>query len=301
MTAPRSPDGRSITERQNDSTHLTRLLAYSHEYRLAQVWRALRVLGTLGLAAVSPVVLVWWPHGADLLAATAAAWLVAGRTALAAFEDTHVAQAARIQELYDTRLFGLQWNTAVAGRPPAPDDISHAASRIKDTSRYLDWYDVDVTGLPWPADVLLCQRQSSIWARRDHRAYGLYLATVGAVWFLVGVGIALARDMTLADYLVRVFLPSAPAYLDAVELARAHKRHAEARQRLEEDIADLWDRRGIDPSMPTVEDCRRVQDGAFALRRTGPRVPNWFYKVRLTRMARATSAGARALREGESH
>jgi hypothetical protein len=121
----------------------------------------------------------------------------------------------------------------------------------------------------------------------------------GALWFLVGLVLALARDMTLAHYLVRLFLPSAPAYLDAVELARAHNQHGEARQRLENDITDLWERRSDNPSVPTVEDCQRIQDGAFVLRRSGPRAPNWFYKIRRAQSTAATTAGARALRSSE--
>ena len=132
--------------------------------------------------------------------------------------------------------------------------------------------------------------------RWDHRAYARFIAAVGAMWFAVGIVIALARELTLAEYLVRLFLPSAPAYLDTIELARAHRRQGAARHRLEDDIADLWERRLVDPSVPIPEDCRRIQDGAFLLRRSGPKVPNWFYKARRDETRRATTAGAQVFR-----
>ena len=288
---------RSITERQNDSAHLSRLLAYSHEYRVARRWRTVRMAGTLLLALASPVVVILWPEGSDLLAAIAAAWLVVGRTALTRFEDHRIDQAARVQELYDTRLFNLLWNRAVAGREPAPDDVAAAARRIKKDAPYRDWYTVDVSGLSDVEAVILCQRQSAVWARRDHTGYSRVLYVTVAFWALFGVAFALARNMTLAEYLVKIFLPSAPAYLDSIELARSHAQHSQSREQLENDLRDLWDQRGT--RALTLQDCREVQDAAFTVRRTGPRVPNWYYKIRRSRMASDTTAGAQALRESD--
>ncbi len=285
---------RSITERQNDTAHLSRLLAYSHEYRVARWWRTIRLAGTLVLAAASPVVVILWPNRSDLLAAIAAAWLVIGRTALTRFEDHRIDQAARVQELYDTRLFNLPWNTAVAGREPAPDDVAAAAARIRNDAPYRDWYTVDVTGLSDLEAVILCQRQSAVWARRDHIGYSRVLYVAATMWFVFGVAFALSRNMTLAEYLVKLFLPSAPAYLDSIELARSHAQHSQAREEVENDLGDLWEQKAA--RAPTLEDCRKVQDAAFTLRNRGPRVPNWYYKMRRSRMTNATTAGAQALR-----
>jgi hypothetical protein len=203
-----------------------------------------------------------------------------------------------VQELYDTRLFNLPWNRAVAGREPAPDDVAAAARRIKNDAKFRDWYTVDVSGCSDAEAVLLCQRQSAVWARRDHIGYSRVLYVTAAVWALFGVIFAISRNMTLAEYLVKLFLPSAPAYLDSIELARSHAQHSKAREQLENDLGDLWDRRQTQAL--TFDDCREVQDAAFNLRRTGPRVPNWYYQLRRSRMTSATTAGAQALREANN-
>lgn len=290
-----------ITERQNQGEHLTRLLAYSYEYRMAQRWHLLRMVVTIGLALASPPIVVFAPRISDYLAAGAAFWLILGRTVFMAAEEAHKSRAAAIQELYDTRLFDLPWNRALVGPTPAPEDVEAAADRLrKKVGDYQDWYTVDVAGLEWPADVLLCQRQSAVWSRRDNFTYSITLATVAAAWLVIGVAIGIVREMTVADWLVKLFLPSAPAYLDAVELALAHWRHAKARAEFEEDISELWSSRRMNPEAPTAADCRRIQDRAYSLRRHGPRVPTWFYKLRKRRMARSTVAGARALVEDSS-
>lgn len=293
------PDGESarISQRQDEPQHLNRLLAYSHHYQVAHRWRRARALGTLVLAAVGPFISLFIPTTADMVAAISAGWLVLGRTFLSWMEQRATLHAVRVQELYDTRLFHLPWNTALAGRQPSPDDVADAARHITNDRNYRNWYSIDLGTTPWPADVLLCQRQSMVWSRQDHRAYSATLLTVGVSWFFVGLAIALIRDLSLADYLIKIFLPSAPAFLDTVELVRKHWRHADARQQVEHKINDLWQAYASRPSRLPVDDCREVQDAAFMLRRDGPRVPHLFYKLRRATSEANTKAGATALQD----
>jgi SMODS-associating 4TM effector domain len=292
---PPRPTSSGITARQNEPAHLRRLLAYSRLYIVAQRYRRARAFGTLALAAIAPLAVIFAPSSGDLLAAISAGWLVLGRTILAWLEDHEVADAVRVHELYDTKLFRLPWNTALAGREPAPEDVAAAADHITDDTRYRDWYTINLGATPWPADVLLCQRQSMIWSRSDHRAYGRFILIVGATWLLVGVAVGIGRDLTLADYLIKIFLPSSPALLDSTELARAHRRHATKRVQAEHDIQDLWDAHRAAPETVNPADCRKIQDAAFLMRRDGPRVPAFFYKLRRDRSHASTAAGATSI------
>jgi hypothetical protein len=118
----------------------------------------------------------------------------------------------------------------------------------------------------------------------------------GVTWFLVGLVVALARDLTLADYLIKIFLPSAPAFLDSLDLARQHWHHAAARDLAEQKIHDLWRSYSANPESLTVTDCREIQDSAYLLRRDGPRVPTIFYRLRRHASDESTRAGTAALR-----
>jgi len=300
MTPPHLPvavgQSARIKERQDEPPHLQRLLAYSHLYRNAQRWRRARALGAFVLAAAAPAITLLIPATGDAIAAISAGWLVIGRTILTWLEERGTGQAARTQELYDTSLFLLPWNTALAGRPPSPEDVAAAARHIKDDTPYRDWYSIDLGTTPWPGDVLLCQRQSMVWSRRDHHAYGTAILAAGIAWLIAGILIAVTRELTLTSYLIKIFLPSSPAFLDSLELARAHWRHAAAREEVESHIYDLWQAHKSDPASIPVTQCREIQDAAFLLRRDGPRVPNLFYRLRLKSTAAATAAGTTSLR-----
>jgi hypothetical protein len=72
----------------------------------------------------------------------------------------------------------MPWNAALAGRHPSPDDVV-AAQHITDDTKYRNWYNMELGHTAWPADVLLCQRQSMVWSRQDHRAYGGTILVTG--------------------------------------------------------------------------------------------------------------------------
>lgn len=306
--APRPiPLGQSarITQRQDEPEHLRRLLAYSHHYQVALRWRRARAFGTFILASVGPVISLFVPVTTDLVAAISAGWLVLGRTLLTAMEQRRTRDAVRVQELYDTDLFYLPWNAALVGRRPSPGDIAAAARHIANDVDYRKWYSIDLGNTPWPADVLLCQRQSMVWSRQDHRAYATTILTAGITWFLIGVIIALIRDLSLADYLIKIFLPGTPAFLDSVELAREHRQHATSRQQVEDKIDDLWAAHHTRPETLTVPATREIQDSAYLLRHNDPRVPQLFYKLRRKASEENTHVDAQELlretQEAEHH
>ncbi len=287
--APRTPGAPSdIKARQDQPPHFTRLLAYSHAYDAAQRWRVARMFGTLLLAAVAPFIAYFAKDASDGLGALAAGWLVVGRAIMLRFEHAHTARAVAIQELYDTELFGLSWNASLCGHKPSEVDIAaYARKKAGDADRYLDWYSIDLSTAVWPGDVVLCQRQSSAWSRRDQDGYAAVLIGLAAAWFVVGVVFALLNSLELGQYLIRLFLPCAPAFLDAVELAGEHRSSATGRGALEREINQQWDEYCDDGSTLTGAKCRENQDASYLSRSSCPRVPQWFYWLR-----RATSDAA---------
>lgn len=241
-----------------------------------------------------------------MLGAVAAGYLVLARTALTAAEARARRRAAQVQERYDTALFGLHWNDAVAGGQPSPDDMERSAEKFLKSRRYRQaperydrWYDVDLDGLPWPADVLMCQRQSAVWARSDHRAYSVVLWSAFAALLVACVAVGATKDMRLASWLV-LFLPIAPAALDLADTARAHRRHAAVRAAAEADIAKVWSEHAAARDQIPPTENRRIQDAAYLNRRDAARVPNWFYGLRRAQTAIVTALGTQALRRGDN-
>ncbi len=268
-----------ISVRQNSPEMIKLLKAFSWHYRRSKRWHRVRVTGTLAFAAAAPVVTFWLPGAADWVAAIAGAWVLLGRTIILAVEDREVRMAVTIQEQFDTDLFGLVWNGTLAGAKAAPEDITDAARHVRTDDGLRDWYP-KTEGLPRPMDVLLCQRASAVWGRRTHMDYATTLAVAAVGWFLAGLAMAVFAKLSLAGYLVKLFLPSQPAFLDAVDLYRTHRRQSEHKRAVERHADALWARACAGDIAIGDADCRAIQDEAYRLRRRGPQVAQWFYRFR---------------------
>jgi hypothetical protein len=291
LAAPKPP--RPIAERQNDDDTMELLCAATWHYGVAKRWHLVRVVGTLALALAAPVITFWLPQTADWVAALAAFWVLAARTLLGKAEDMGMHAGVTAQEQFDTEVFGLPWNEALAGRRLGQEDIIDASNHIRGEARarQKNWY-ADTTKAPWPLNVVLCQRASAAWSRRDHQNYARILATVASTWFVAGILMGVAAHVSLAGYLIMLFLPSQPAFLDSIELIRSHWTAGEEKARVEDLTDSLWGKGVADPTLVTIADCRAVQDHSYRLRRHSPQVAEWYYRVRRDRdedaMIRAT-------------
>ena len=285
---------RSIAERQNDDDTLELLCAATWHYGVAKRWHLIRVVGTLGFALAAPVITFWLPQAAAWVAALAALWVLAGRTFLGRAEDTEMHAGVTAQEQFDTEVFGLPWHEALAGRPLGHEDIIDASDHIigESRARKKNWY-ADTTKAPWPLNVVLCQRASAAWSRRAHQNYARVLTLAAWAWFVAGIGMGVAAHVSLTGYLIMLFLPSQPAFLDAMELIRSHRAAGEQKARVEAMADTLWEKGAADPTLVTVADCRAVQDHSYRLRRHSPQVAEWYYRLRRDRdehaMKRATA------------
>jgi hypothetical protein len=274
-------NGQPIAARQN-KPDLIRLLAAAHwYYARAQAWHMLRVSGTIGFVLVGVLVTLRFHGATDYVAAAASAWLLLSRTLFEWRERSGIERGALIQEQWDTTLFGLAWNAELVGRHPTPEDVAEASSRIKGKrrARLHDWYSRRVDAAPWPTSVLLCQRSSVVWGRRRHTTQWAVIALAAASWLVATVIIGVATSISLADYLLRLFLPSMPAMVDAADLARAHHDIARRKQKIERSSDDLLERARATGAID-ADACRRLQDQIFELRRRPPRISWAVYRFR---------------------
>jgi hypothetical protein len=278
----------TIDERQRDAESGRLLRAFTAEYRRAKRYRALRIGVSMLLAAAAPILSLASLTAAGVVGAIAGVWVVASRLLLIPIEQRHVRLAVRIQERFDTRLFDLPWADSMAGPTPSEEDVADAARRLQSDDRVArqhqeGWYP-STDGIPPPVNVLVAQWSSVAYGRHQSGAYFHVLAATIAVVTVGVVAVGVIVGMTLTEWLVTFALPSLPAALDASEIADAHRRIADAKQRDEDELLQpLWNHELAAPGTLTWEDCRRVQDESFRLRSRGLQVPEWFFWRRRAR------------------
>ncbi len=269
-----------ILSRQNESGMLTLLRAASTSHRQAQRLAGLHLTAS-ALLAGGAILALLVPSTNSTVSLLGALWAVvytlwAGEWSTSAFR-----RAAVLQEAFDTELFGLPWNRAVAGDQPEPQEISRLARLYKgDESRLRDYYEIDA--LPHPLDVLACQLQNLGWGTRVRRRYANAIQWGLVVWCATGVLVGVTAGLSVSDVLTAWFVPSLGLLLLGVDTFRAQRDTTQARERAHRELSDRIEAYVADGSRPArhaelLDLSRQVQDVLLQTRLAHVRVPNWFF------------------------
>lgn len=192
-------------------------------------------------------------------------------------------RGANIQELFDTRLFGLQWNSVRVDAKPTPELVADRAakygSKPADTARLLNWYPPDAGTVPLEYGRLLCQRANAAWDARLHHRFAALLSWSAAALVTVGLFWALAAHYAMERIVLSLIVPALPLL---VQLMRARQKHLDAAKdgdRVRAHLDDVWGKMvngELSPAARTYE-ARNVQDSIYLRRKNAPMVPSWLY------------------------
>jgi len=268
----------SIYIKQNSPKNIKLLTAQRHLYQQAKTLQRWRTIGTVGLAAIAPFVMFVFPQSKTIMGMAGGLWLLISKLIFEDIEAGKIKTAAIIQEQFDTILFDLPWNSAISGNKVEPEIISSAARTIKGEKAELEnWYS-DTGNIPYPGDVILCQRAGLVWDWRLRQYYAWVIGAMTAFLFIFGIVLALITNQTVIDYFLALFLPSLSALLKGIEITRKHNKIAGEKLKLEKRILTIWTTFLNDQDSVTKEHCRQIQDGIFILRSQGPLVPDKWYE-----------------------
>lgn len=267
----------NIFELQNTPANLNLLATQRYLYTQAKNIQRWRVLGTVGLAGVAPFILILFPNSKIVMAIIGGIWLLVSRLILEDLEAKKIKQAANAQEQFDTVLFKLPWNHILVGTKLSPELISSAEKSFSgNRERLKNWY-ADTGDLPYPLNVLLCQRSNLVWDWRLRRHYAWIISMLTALLFGFGIVFAVVTDQTLLNYLLAIFMPSLSALLKGIEVSKSHFEIATEKEKMERKISAIWEAGLRNPNSVSQEQCRDIQDFIYILRSKGPLVPDQWY------------------------
>ncbi|MFI8311955.1 S-4TM family putative pore-forming effector [Streptomyces microflavus] len=198
-------------------------------------------------------------------------------------------EAASVQEEFDTLVFSLPWNSFLADRP-SPTVVTEAAARYKG-NRTKDWYP-DTQNVVRPLDVLICQRSNLGWGASMHRFYAACLTGVLVLLIVLGIGVSLVANFSLAESLTGVLVPLLAPVRELIEMIRANRDSGDSKVKLESKVLAVWDHGVSGSGLASLEDCRVVQDRILAIRQSNSHIPDWLDAFRRNRNERLMQQGA---------
>ncbi len=279
MTSPHTP----ISRRQNEPDMLDLIKASTAAHVRQQRLETARVTVSLALAAAS-VVAAFASVTAPVITVIGGAWALAYTVLVSPLAKGQARRSAVIQEMFDTQLFGLPWNSTLVGGRLRPDEISQLVREFSPRrgrgDRLRDWY-VDTSGVPQPYDIFICQQQNLAWDARLRRRWSWVLLAAVVVWVVLGLVVGYAASLTIPEMLLRWYVPSLAALIYGIESCKNQRDIAAERERVmnlvQTEIDTAQPAPSTDEHARLLVKAREIQDVIFATRRQVARVPDWFY------------------------
>lgn len=277
---PRPP----ISQRQNDPDMIELRKAASATHVRALRLEASRVTISVVLA-LSALIAAFVQKAVPTIAISGAIWAVALAVGLNPVAKSLAKRAALLQEMFDTKLFGLPWNKTICGDPIPRYEHSKLASQFPSGRRYEErlsnWY-VDTQGIRQPYDVIFCQLQNLAWDARLRRRWARLVLVLVIGWLVLGGVIGYVANLTIGETLIRWYVPSMGAIILGSENYRTQVEIASERERVLILVqAEIENAGSIKPGrrehVRLEKVMRQVQDVILTTRRYPARVPDWFY------------------------
>lgn len=208
--------------------------------------------------------------------------------------------AARIQELFDTKVLGLDWNEISVGKRPEPELIHEEASKHgmeeKYTSSLKRWYPVIVDNVPEIHGIIISQRSNVWWDARMRRKYTISIRVflVSIALGLIGYGLYEKKDMF--DFLAYIVAPLASTYIFGYRQMMEHNDAADRLDKLKELSEKIWSEAlaGKDAAALKLK-CRALQDQIFDHRKKNPPIFDFLFRWLRNENEALMNKGAEAL------
>lgn len=277
----KSPPTNDITLKQTLPDSVSLLRARYRTYHAAKATQAGLILLTIALPVVSVLLASHFAEIKPYLALAALVLLMLDTAIIERLQKDRVKRGAKLQEEFDTTVFGLPWNRFVAGTIVDHEDVRAASTKLlspKRESELATWYEPCVEEVPLQFGRLVCQRTNISYDGRLRKKYGNALL-YGAI--VLGIGLllmGLSFDLNMSELLLNVVVPFTPILNWTLREFRKQVDTANALTTLKIEFEKIWDR-AIAGAAPgdLDESSRQLQDAIYQHRASSPLVFDWVY------------------------
>lgn len=191
--------------------------------------------------------------------------------------------AARIQELFDTKVLGIAWNAISIGKKPDPELIHEKAKKHgMDEESIVDlkeWYPIIIDRVPEAFGIIISQRSNVWWDAKMRRKYilALLVILVSIAFSLIGYGLYEKKDMF--DFLAYIVAPLASTYIFGYRQITEHSDAADRLDNLKELSEKIWsdalEGKGV---VSLKSESRALQDQIFDHRKKNPPIFDFLFR-----------------------
>lgn len=191
--------------------------------------------------------------------------------------------AARIQELFDTKVLGLVWNDISVGKKPDPELVHEEAKKHgmeeENIAGLRKWYPIIIDRVPEIFGIIISQRSNVWWDAKMRRKYTLSVRVmlVSIALGLIGYGLYERKDMF--EFLAFIVAPLAATYIFGYRQMMEHGDAADRLDKLKELSEKIWSDALAGKDVATLKlESRTLQDQIFDHRMKNPPIFDFLFR-----------------------
>lgn len=275
--------GNDIPTRQASDENRGLLRARRRNYRTAKITQGLLVLVSILL----PVIGLWFgpdtPAIRPYLALASLILLVMETALFDRIQKDRLKRGAKLQEQFDTDVFGLPWNRFVTGAALEHEDVRSLSAKPlskKHESHFQAWYEVCIGRLPLHLARLIGQRTNISYDARLRRRYGGWLLSLTVLFGVVLLYAGLYQGLQFPELIMSLVVPFMPVLTWALRERMQQTNAAISLTNLNGEWDKIWTKAlgGADEKVLTAES-RSLQDAIYQHRERSPLVFDWVYSI----------------------
>jgi len=273
----------SIVERQNLAECIELLAAQKNLYSRAKNIIGFQMILSIPIAVSAVIIAIMKPELKGFVALWGILVVVFDLFVFTPWIRRLRDLAARIQELFDTKVLGLSWSEISVGKRPDPEIIHEEAKKhgleVKSVFGLKNWYPIVIDGVPEIFGIVICQRSNVWWDSRMRRKYAFFISIflVSIAIGLIGYGLYEKKDMF--DFLANLVAPLASTYIFGYRQMMEQGAAADRLDNLKEISEKIWKDALSGEELATLKSkCRALQDQIFKHRKDNPPIFDFLFK-----------------------
>lgn len=194
--------------------------------------------------------------------------------------------AAKIQEMFDTNIFQLPWDSINIGNRPDTGFVLKQSKKFKEKypnyTGFSDWYTIKAATFKYPEAIAFCQQQNLHWDSSLRICVMKLSILTLIIIILIMLTLGISNDLSMRNFFTNVVLLLFPVCLFFYKMIREHYETIKEMERLRGRNEDL-----IDSTISTdlnMDDfmlkCRQLQTAIYTHRKSARPIPNWLHKRR---------------------
>lgn len=271
----------NIVELENRQEHINQLKAARHLYTKAENFTNKYVFFCVLIPIVISLFRIFIDSLAPIVLYAFATYtivtLIIGfllETQINKFRNT----AAKIQQLFDSEVFGIEWNAYLWDKKPSLEDVNENVCNLPDKD-FVNWYDTQVGDMTKIEAILICQRTNLVYDSKLRKKFNSIIDFIAWSVLVIFIIVGFYKNVSIQTAIVFIGVPLVPIAKWMFLTRKKNFIDIEKCTSLKLLIDDSLKALQKDPCV--INECavNRIQDGIYEHRKNAFKIPDFLYKI----------------------